>query len=282
MNAPESSLRQGVKIEVHGLRKSYNGQEVLRGLDFEVKPGEVFVIMGPSGSGKSVLLKQLIGLEQPDSGRILVEGKAIQLRGFARPYRAAMVFQSCALLHCLTVGANVGLYLEEHTNTRPAEIARIVSRTLELVGLKGTEHRMPSELSDGMRKRVAIARALVVEPQLILYDKPTCGLDPVSSVEIADIIVDLAKRLHVTSVIVSHDRDLAFSVADRIAMIEDGNIIAVGTPAELRRDPDRRIQNFLNVHFDHSEDCESLRNGSETASWHSTNYTGERYLAGAA
>jgi phospholipid/cholesterol/gamma-HCH transport system ATP-binding protein len=133
-----------------------------------------------------------------------------------------------------------------------------------------------------MRKRVAIARALVVEPQLILYDKPTCGLDPVSSVEIADIIVDLAKRLHVTSVIVSHDRDLAFSVADRIAMIEDGNIIAVGTPAELRRDPDRRIQNFLNVHFDHSEDCESLRNGSETASWHSTNYTGERYLAGAA
>ena len=282
MNAPESSERQGVKIEVQRLRKSYNGQEVLRGLDFEVKPGEVFVIMGPSGSGKSVLLKQLIGLEQPDSGRILIEGEPIQSRGFVRPYRAAMVFQSCALLHCLSVGANVGLYLEEHTNTRPAEIARIVSRTLELVGLKGTEHRMPSELSDGMRKRVAIARALVVEPQLILYDKPTCGLDPVASVEIAEIIVDLGKRIHVTSVIVSHDRDLAFSVADRIAVIEDGNIIAVRTPDDLRRDPDPRIQNFLNVHFDHSEGCGSFRNGGDTASWHSTNYTGERYLAGAA
>ena len=282
MNAPEPSRRQGVKVEVQGLRKSYNGQEVLRGLDFEVRPGEVFVIMGPSGSGKSVLLKQLIGLEQPDAGRILVEGEAIQSRGFIRPYRAAMVFQSCALLHCLTVGANVGIYLEEHTNTRPEEIARIVSRTLELVGLKGTEHRMPSELSDGMRKRVAIARALVVEPQLILYDKPTCGLDPVSSVEIAEIIVALGKRIHVTSVIVSHDRNLAFSIADRIAVIDDGNIIAVRTPDELRRDPDPRIQDFLNVHFDHSEGCGSFRNHSEMPAWNSGGYSGERFLAGAA
>jgi phospholipid/cholesterol/gamma-HCH transport system ATP-binding protein len=282
MNAPESSHRQGVKVEVQGLRKSYNGQEVLRGLNFEVKPGEVFVVMGPSGSGKSVLLKQLIGLEQPDSGRILIEGEMVRSNGFARPYRAAMVFQSCALLHCLSVGANVGLHLEEHTNTPSAEISRIVSHTLELVGLKGIENRMPSELSEGMRKRVAIARALVVEPQLILYDKPTCGLDPVASVEIAEIIVELGRRIHVTSVVVSHDRNLAFSVADRIAVMEDGNIIAVRTPCELRRDPDPRIQNFLNVHFDHPEGCNSFRQSNETASWHSTNYTGEQFLAGAA
>lgn len=241
-------------MAVHGLRKSYNGHEVLKGLDFEVQAGEVFFIMGSSGCGKSVLLKQLIGLESPDGGSILVEGVPIQSPICMKRHRMAMVFQSCALLNCLTVGANVGLYLAEHSMASKEEIAQIVAYNLELVGLKGAENMMPSELSEGMCKCVAIARALVAEPHLILYDKPTCGLDPVSSSDIADIIVNLRNRINVTSVIVSDDRELAMSIADHIAVIEDGNIIAIRTPSEMRGDSDGRIKEFFNVHFDPHRD----------------------------
>src|SRR5437016_2125180 len=155
--------QQGVSVQVRGLRKSFNGQEVLKGLDFDVKSGEVFVIMGPSGSGKSVLLKHIIGLEMPDAGDILIEGEPIQGAEVMNKYRLAMVFQSGALLNSLTVGENVGLYLAEHRLKPPDEISRIVSENLDIVGLKGTEDKMPSELSGGMKKRVAIARALVIE-----------------------------------------------------------------------------------------------------------------------
>jgi len=242
-----NSNQNGVGVEVRGLKKNFNRQEVLKGLDFKVEPGEIFVIMGPSGSGKSVLLKQVIGLDLPDEGEILVAGESVQSPDVMDKYRIAMVFQSGALLNSLTVGENVGLYLSEHRLKKPDEIARIVAQNLELVGLKGTEEKMPSELSGGMKKRVAIARALVVEPQLILYDEPTSELDPVSAMVIGEEILKLNQRTQVTSIVVTHDRDLAFGVADRIAVIIEGNIVAIGTPDEVKAKQDPLVQKFLHA-----------------------------------
>lgn len=239
----------GVSVQVRGLRKSYHGVEVLKGLDFTVSPGEIFVLMGPSGSGKSVLLKHVIGLEDPNEGEILINDELIQTPGVMDRYRMAMVFQSGALLNSLTVGENVGLYLEEHRLKPPAEIARIVAQKLEVVGLKGTEDKMPSELSGGMKKRVAIARALVTEPQLILYDEPTSELDPVSAVLVAEEIVRLNDRTGVTTLVVSHDRDLAFGIADRIAVINEGSIVMIGTPEEVKKQSDPKVREFLNAAF---------------------------------
>jgi phospholipid/cholesterol/gamma-HCH transport system ATP-binding protein len=230
---------------VRGLRKSFNAQEVLKGIDFEVKPGEIFVIMGPSGSGKSVLLKHLIGLEPPDAGEILVNGEPIDSVETVEKYRMAMVFQSGALLNSLTVGENVGLYLSEHHLKTPEEIEKIVSEKLHDVGLAEAAEKTPAELSGGMKKRAAIARALVIEPQLILYDEPTSELDPLSAVVIGEEILKLQKRTGVTSLVVSHDRDLAFGIADRIAFITDGRIVAIRTPDEMRRSREPEIQNFL-------------------------------------
>jgi phospholipid/cholesterol/gamma-HCH transport system ATP-binding protein len=249
MNASNSD-GQGISIEVRGLRKSFRRQEVLKGLDFDVKPGEIFVIMGPSGSGKTVLLKHIIGLEEPDAGDILIQGQPIESVEIMSQYRMAMVFQSGALLNSLSVGENVGIYLTEHRLKPPEEITRIVSEKLEVVGLKGAEDKMPSDLSGGMKKRVAIARALVIEPQLILYDEPTSELDPLSAVVIAEEILALTQRIHVTSLVVSHDRDLAFGIADRIAVINDGHFLVVGTPDEVKRCPDKLVQEFLNAGFD--------------------------------
>ena len=241
----------GIKVEVRGLRKSFGGQPVLKGIDLEVAPGEIFVVMGPSGSGKSVLLKHIIGLERPDEGDILIEGHSIleEDNDIMERYRLAMVFQSGALLNSLTVGENVGLYLAEHRTHGPEEIARIVAEKLELVGLKGIEEKFPSELSGGMKKRVSIARALVIEPQLILYDEPTSELDPLSAVTIIEEILSLNQRIEVTSIVVSHDRDLAFGIADRIAIIHDGRILFVGTPAEVKGNPDPLIQQFITADF---------------------------------
>jgi phospholipid/cholesterol/gamma-HCH transport system ATP-binding protein len=243
--------QNGVTLQVRGLRKSFNRQEVLKGLDFDVKAGEIFVIMGPSGSGKTVLLKHLIGLEPPDSGEILIEGQPIQSPEVMSRYRMAMVFQSGALLNSLTVGENVGLYLSEHRLKTPEEISQIVAEKLEVVGLKGTEEKMPSELSGGMKKRVAIARALVIEPQLIMYDEPTSELDPLSAVIIGEEIVGLKERIHVTSLVVSHDRDLAFGIADRIAVINEGRILTIGTPEEVKRQSNPLIQKFLHANLKH-------------------------------
>jgi len=245
MTSPPVNYHSGVGLQVRGLRKSFDGQEVLNGIDFEVRPGEIFVIMGPSGSGKSVLLKHLIGLESPDAGEILINGESIQSPEIAGKYRLALVFQSGALLNSLTVGENVGLYLSEHCLKPPEEIARIVAEKLEDVGLKGTEDKMPSELSGGMKKRVAIARALVIEPQLILYDEPTSELDPLSSVVIGEQMLDLQRRIHVTSLVVSHDRAFAFGVAERIAVINAGRILTIGTPDEVKRCPNPLVQKFL-------------------------------------
>jgi len=239
----------GVSLVVRDLYKSFGQQTVLKGINLEVKPGEIFVIMGPSGSGKSVLLKHLIGLEPPDSGQILINGEPITTPEIAAKYRMALVFQSGALLNSLTVGENVGLYLTEHRLKPPEEIARVVAEKLEDVGLKDAINKMPSELSGGMKKRVAIARALVIEPQMILYDEPTSELDPLSSVVIGNEILNLKRRVHVTSLVVSHDRDLAFGVADRIAVIAEGKIITIGTPDEVKNHKDPLVQEFLHADF---------------------------------
>jgi phospholipid/cholesterol/gamma-HCH transport system ATP-binding protein len=250
MNAsPSQPENVHVGIHVRGLQKSFNGQPVLKGLDFDVKPGEIFVIMGPSGSGKSVLLKHIIGLEEPDAGEILINGESIRAPDVMERYRLAMVFQSGGLLNSLTIGENVGLYLSEHHLKPPREIARIVSEKLAIVGLKGQEDRLPSELSGGMKKRAAIARALVMDPQLILYDEPTSELDPISAVNIGEEIVNLQKEVSVTSIVVSHDRELAFGVADRIAMINDGRILAIGTPEEISASREPVVQEFLKANF---------------------------------
>ncbi len=249
MNNATQQNSKGVSVQVRGLRRSFGGQEVLKGIDLEVRPGEIFVLMGPSGSGKSVLLKHVIGLETPDAGEILINGESILADGVMDKHRMALVFQSGALLNSLTVGENVGLYLSEHNLNTPGEIARIVSEKLEVVGLKGTEDKSPGDLSGGMKKRVAIARALVIEPQLILYDEPTSELDPVSAVVIGREIRDLNRRIGVTSLVVSHDRDLAFGIAHRIAVINEGNIIAIGAPDEIKRSHNPVIQNFLNADF---------------------------------
>ena len=239
----------GVSLQVKGLRKEFNGQEVIKGIDFEVMPGEIFVIMGPSGSGKSVLLKHLIGLEAPSAGQILINGEAIESQDIAAKYRVALVFQSGALLNSLTVGENVGLYLTEHRLKSPDEIKRIVAEKLEDVGLKDAMDKLPSELSGGMKKRVAIARALVIEPQLIFYDEPTSELDPLSSMVIGEEILALNQRTGVTSLVVSHDRDLAFGIANRIAVIAEGRIITIGTPDYVRHFNDPLVQKFLHADF---------------------------------
>jgi len=241
--------QRGVGLRVRGLRKSFGGVSVLKGLNFEVNAGEVFVIMGPSGSGKTVLLKHLIGLETPDEGEILINGEQVSSPEIMENYRMAMVFQSGALLNSLTVGENVGLYLTEHRLKSPADIKAIVADKLEVVGLKGTEDKMPSELSGGMKKRVAIARALVTEPQLIFYDEPTSELDPLSAVVVVEEIARLNERTQVTTLIVSHDRDLAFGVADRIAVMQDGQMLTVGTPAEVKGSRSPEVQNFLQASF---------------------------------
>jgi phospholipid/cholesterol/gamma-HCH transport system ATP-binding protein len=197
-------------------------------------------------------------LEAPDAGEILVNGESIQSPEIAAKYRMALVFQSGALLNSLTVGENVGLYLSEHRLKSPEEIARIVAEKLEDVGLKDVIDKLPSELSGGMNKRVAIARALVIEPQLILYDEPTSELDPLSAIVIGEEILRLKERIHVTTLVVSHDRDLAFGVADRIAVINEGRILTIGTPDEVKRFNDPLVQNFLHADFKREPQHQSL------------------------
>ncbi len=243
------TTHHGVSVQVRGIRRSYGTQEVLKGIDLEVRPGEIFVIMGASGSGKSVLLRHIIGLEAPDAGEILVNGESVHSADVADKYRMALVFQSGALLNSLTVGENVGLYLTEHRLKSPDEIRKIVLDKLDVVGLKGTEDKLPGELSGGMRKRAAIARALVIEPELILYDEPTSELDPVSSVVIGEEIYQLNKRIGVTSLVVSHDRDLAFGIADRIAVMHEGEIVALGSPDEVKRSQHPVIRKFIHADF---------------------------------
>ena len=244
-----SPAQAGLRLQVRDLRKSFRGQEVLKGVSFEVKPSEIFVIMGPSGSGKTVLLKHIIGLEEPDAGQILLEGESVQADGVLDKHRLAMVFQSGALLNSLSVAENVGLYLSEHRLKRPDEIHRIVLEKLDVVGLRDAADKMPAELSGGMKKRVAIARALVIDPELVLYDEPTSELDPLSAITIAEEIFKLRDRTRATSLVVTHDRDLAFDVADRIAVLHEGEILTVGAPEDVKRFSHPLVQRFLHADF---------------------------------
>lgn len=247
MSASSTELA-GVPLEVSKLTRSYDKDKdpVLQDISFEVSAGEMFVIMGASGSGKSVLLRHLIGLEKADSGKIHVDGQDITAQSTRNHSRLAMVFQSGALLNSLTVGENVGLYLSEHRLKSPDEIARDVRHTLDLVGL--TEVKSdgdPSKLSGGQKKRVAIARAMIIEPHLIFYDEPTSELDPHSAVLIGSEIKRLNQRTGVTSVVVTHDPELALTIGHRIAIMEKGAILRIATATELKNDSDPFIQGFL-------------------------------------
>ena len=240
-----SDTSTGVRLDVRHLGRAFDGRPVIRDICLRVEPGEIFVIMGPSGSGKSVLLKHLVGLETPDTGEIMIQGENLANPGVRDRFRMAMVFQSGALLNSLTVGENVGLYLAEHRLNTPEAIQEIVRENLLLVGLKDVEDHYPAQLSGGMKKRVAIARALVVEPHLIFYDEPTSELDPLMATVVGKEIAKLNQRMGVTSIVVTHDRQLALSIGHRIAIIREGRIILVGTPEEVQKERDPFIQEFL-------------------------------------
>jgi phospholipid/cholesterol/gamma-HCH transport system ATP-binding protein len=232
-----------------GVEKQFHGKAVLRGVDLDVLPGETMVILGGSGSGKSVLLKHMNGLLRPDAGEITVDGEALGALDedglVAVRRKVGMLFQMGALFDSLTVGENVAYALREHRVCPPAEILPRVRRVLALVDLAGTETLMPAELSGGMRKRAALARALVLEPRALLYDEPTTGLDPVVAAKINHLIRDLQRQLGLTSVVVTHDLASAFLVGDRLAFLHEGRIRFVGTVDEARRTTDPFLHEFL-------------------------------------
>jgi len=239
-----------VGVSIKGLKKSFGDNHVLKGVDLDVEPGETVVILGKSGTGKSVLLRHVIGLEIPDAGRILIGGEDINDPDFKKNHVVAMVFQSSALFNSLTVEENVGLYLREHGVFDDKKIREIVSSALEIVGLEKKEDIMPSVLSGGMKRRVAMARALVMNPDLVLFDEPTSGLDPMMTRTIADLICDLKHKIEITQIVVTHDIDLAFYVADRIAILSDGRIVEFGTPEEIRRCEDVTVKEFITPQFE--------------------------------
>jgi len=235
-----------VAVHVKGLSKSFGTHEVLRNITLNVAPGEIFVLMGPSGSGKSVLLKHIVGLETPSAGRVIVDGLDAADPATRRAVHMALVFQAGALFNSLSVYDNLALYLREHRLGTEAQIREKVRHALQILSLENAEQKSPSELSGGMKKRVAIARALVMEPQLMLYDEPTSELDPIMSATISEIIATLKTQTRVTTIVVSHDRDLALGIADRVGILMGGELLTVATPAELRRSTDPRITDFLN------------------------------------
>jgi len=248
--SPLPGAAPAVGITVEGLSKRFGTFEVLRGVSFAVQPGEIFVLMGPSGSGKSVLLKHLVGLERPSAGRTTVAGLDGADPGTRERVRMALVFQAGALFNSLSVYDNLALYPREHRLGDEAAIRDRVMRALQILSLENAAHKFPAELSGGMKKRVAIARALVMEPQLLLYDEPTSELDPVMSATITEIIATLRQRYQVTSIVVSHDRDLALAIADRVGILMGGELIFLGPPSELRQPKDPRVADFLNPRID--------------------------------
>jgi len=241
--------RRGVAVELQGVRRSYDGFDVLRGVDLSVEAGELLAIVGQSGTGKSVLLRQIIGLERPDGGRIVVGGlelpRYLAMPPEEKPFRIAMVFQNAALLGSLTVAENVSLRLREQRRLPAAEIEEITRRVLRDVELEGTEAKLPSDLSGGMRKRVAIARALAIEPELILYDEPTADLDPILTQQIGELIRRIRTTRGSTQIIVTHNLPLARAIADRIAVLDRGRIVECSTPAELAESRQPLTREFL-------------------------------------
>jgi phospholipid/cholesterol/gamma-HCH transport system ATP-binding protein len=235
---------------VRNLSKDYGSLKVLRDVSFEVEAGEIFVLMGPSGSGKSVLLRQIVGLERPTSGRVTINGLDAADERTREQIRIGLVFQAGALFNSLNVYDNLALYPREHRVGSEAEIRKKVTHALQILSLDGTASKFPSDLSGGMKKRVSIARALVMEPQLLLYDEPTSELDPVMSATISEIIATLKDEYHVTSFVVTHDRDLALSISDRVGILLNGRLVHVGPPAGLQHPDDPQIDDFLNPKID--------------------------------
>lgn len=239
-------------IEIKDLYKSFNDQTVLRGVNLHIPRGKITVIIGPSGCGKTVLLRHIIGLLKPDRGKVIVDGVDLsklnraELNEFRK--RFGMLFQSAALFDSLTVFENVAFPLREHKLLSDEKaIERIVDEKLKLVGLEGADDKMPSELSGGMKKRVGLARAIVLEPLIVLYDEPVTGLDPIMSVAIDNLILSMQQALEITSVVISHDIESAFRVADQIAMIDKGRIVECAGPEVFRSSENPIVHAFLSA-----------------------------------
>lgn len=236
-------------IEIINLSKSFNDHKVLDNLNLTINSGETTVIIGRSGCGKSVLLKHIIGIMKPDSGQILINGKDVtrmdekELSGLRMKF--GMLFQGAALFDSLSVMENIAFGMIEHTNASQAEILKRTKECLALVGLKDIEDKKPAELSGGMRKRVGLARAICIKPEMILYDEPTTGVDPIMGDAINDLIIELHNKLKVTSIAVTHDMTSAYKIADRIAMLYNGKIIAVGAPDEIKGTKDPIVRQFV-------------------------------------
>jgi phospholipid/cholesterol/gamma-HCH transport system ATP-binding protein len=238
-----------VIISADKVVKKFGDRTILNGISLDIYRGETFVIMGGSGCGKSTFLRHLIGALKPDSGKVEVLGKDLtalnedQLDSVKK--KIGMCFQSAALFDSMTVGDNVSLPLREHTKLEKGVIDTVVKMKLELVGLRGFEGLMPSQLSGGMRKRVGLARAIVLDPEIIFYDEPTAGLDPIVSGVIDKLILDLSKKLSITSVVVTHDMKSVFSIADRVAMLYEGRVLEVGKPADIKKSKNQMVQQFI-------------------------------------
>ncbi|MEZ5358505.1 MAG: ABC transporter ATP-binding protein [Candidatus Zixiibacteriota bacterium] len=237
-------------IEIENLHKSFGQQVVLNGVNLTIRDGESLVIIGQSGCGKSVLLKHIVALLQPDSGRVVVDGQDVfslrhkELMAYRK--KVGVLFQFGALFDSMTVGENVGFCLRENMGMHSKDIIPIVAEKLKLVGLNGIEHKMPSEISGGMKKRVALARAIAAEPSILLYDEPTTGLDPITADMINELIVDVNKKLGVTSIAVTHDMASANKIADRIVMLYGGNVVWDGSPDEIVRTDNAMVKQFIN------------------------------------
>ena len=242
-------MRDDPTISVQHIYKSFNGKEVLRDLTIDIQQGESVVIVGGSGTGKSVTLKHIIGLIQPDRGHVLVEGqdlccmKPVDLNQFRR--RFGMAFQEGALFDSMSVFENIAFPLRRHTDMDEEAIRRRVRQCLDQVHLEGVEDKRPSELSGGMRRRVGFARAISLQPRILLFDEPTTGLDPVISDVIADLILEMDTKLNVTTVTITHDMKVAFKIADRVAMLFRGQIIEQGTPHEFQESRNPIVRQFI-------------------------------------
>ncbi len=240
-------------IEVRDLWKSFDGNQVLKGVDLKVWPGTTVVILGGSGSGKTVLMKHIMGLFKPDRGEVIVDGEnitAMDRRELSRfRTRMGMVFQSSALFDSLTVFENVAFALREHTKLSEQEIEARVKEKLAVVELYGVEQKFPAELSGGMRKRVALARAIVREPKIVLYDEPTTGLDPLTTESVDEMIIGARQKLEVTSVVISHDIGSTFHIGDHVAMLHDGRIVEEGPPEKVRHSQEPHTRHFLATWF---------------------------------
>ena len=243
------SDKKEVLIKIENLQKNFGGRPVLKGINLDIYRGETMVIMGGSGCGKSTLLRHIIGAMKPDEGRVIFMGKDVNtlnedgLNEIRKKF--GMLFQSAALFDSMNVGQNIALPLKEHTQLDSKIINIIVKMKMELVGLRGFENLMPSMLSGGMRKRVGLARAIVMDPEVVFYDEPTAGLDPIMTAVIDKLVIDLSKKLNITSIVVTHDMKSVFRVADRIAMLHKGEVQQVGTPAEIEKSSNPIIRQFV-------------------------------------